>query len=41
MVENGIKPCYVFDGKPPKLKSGEVSFVKLDIRQLFHIQLCK
>lgn len=22
MVENGIKPCYVFDGKPPELKSG-------------------
>lgn len=20
MVENDIKPCYVFDGKPPKLK---------------------
>ncbi|XP_071447721.1 flap endonuclease 1 [Hetaerina americana] len=25
MVENGIKPVYVFDGKPPKLKSGELS----------------
>jgi flap endonuclease-1 len=25
MVENGIKPCYVFDGKPPELKSGVVS----------------
>eukprot|EP00842_Homolaphlyctis_polyrhiza_P004933 jgi/Hompol1/5440/HPOL_001934-RA len=24
MVENGIKPCYVFDGKPPTLKSGEL-----------------
>lgn len=24
MVENGIKPLYVFDGKPPNLKSGEV-----------------
>ena len=24
MVENGIKPVYVFDGKPPALKSGEV-----------------
>ncbi|KZT25418.1 PIN domain-like protein [Neolentinus lepideus HHB14362 ss-1] len=22
MVENGIKPAYVFDGKPPELKSG-------------------
>lgn len=25
MVENGIKPCYVFDGKPPDLKAGVVS----------------
>lgn len=25
MVENGIKPVYVFDGKPPEMKSGEVS----------------
>nr|CAG8433563.1 11317_t:CDS:10 [Entrophospora candida] len=25
MVENGIKPCYVFDGKPPVLKSGELA----------------
>ncbi|KFQ19378.1 PREDICTED: flap endonuclease 1 [Merops nubicus] len=24
MVENGIKPVYVFDGKPPQLKSGEL-----------------
>ncbi|XP_043914536.1 flap endonuclease 1 [Protopterus annectens] len=24
MVENGIKPVYVFDGKPPHLKSGEL-----------------
>jgi len=23
-IENGIKPVYVFDGKPPTLKSGEV-----------------
>ncbi|KZO98738.1 XPG N-terminal [Calocera viscosa TUFC12733] len=22
MVENGIKPCFVFDGRPPELKSG-------------------
>ena len=27
MVENGIKPAYVFDGKPPELKSGVVSVV--------------
>lgn len=25
MLEYGIKPVYVFDGKPPHLKSGEVS----------------
>ncbi|CAD5208430.1 unnamed protein product [Bursaphelenchus xylophilus] len=24
MMENGIKPVYVFDGKPPELKSGEL-----------------
>jgi hypothetical protein len=24
MMENGIKPVYVFDGKPPLLKGGEV-----------------
>ncbi|RKO93681.1 PIN domain-like protein, partial [Blyttiomyces helicus] len=24
MMENGIKPVYVFDGKPPTLKSGEL-----------------
>ncbi|KAK3603446.1 hypothetical protein CHS0354_009426, partial [Potamilus streckersoni] len=23
MIENGIKPVYVFDGKPPEMKSGE------------------
>jgi 5'-3' exonuclease len=25
LVENGIKPIYVFDGKPPEMKSGELS----------------
>jgi 5''-3'' exonuclease (including N-terminal domain of PolI) len=25
LVENGIKPVYVFDGKPPEMKSGELS----------------
>ena len=24
MMENGIKPVYVFDGKPPELKSEEL-----------------
>ena len=27
MIENGIKPAYVFDGKPPELKSGVVSAI--------------
>src|SRR5690349_1976280 len=25
IVDNGIKPVYVFDGAPPKLKSGELA----------------
>ena len=25
MMEAGIKPCYVFDGKPPPMKSGELA----------------
>ena len=25
MLENGIKPLYVFDGKPPNMKSGELA----------------
>lgn len=25
LVDNGIKPVYVFDGKPPQLKSGELA----------------
>lgn len=25
LLENGIKPIYVFDGKPPDMKSGELS----------------
>lgn len=27
MLENGIKPVYVFDGKPPELKTHEVSIL--------------
>lgn len=27
MAENGIKPVYVFDGKPPDLKKGVVSLL--------------
>jgi hypothetical protein len=29
MVDHGIKPCYIFDGKPPELKGGVVSYQKL------------
>ena len=25
LVENGVKPVYVFDGKPPELKGGELA----------------
>ena len=25
MIDNGIKPVYVFDGKPPEMKSGELA----------------
>lgn len=25
LIDNGIKPVYVFDGKPPEMKSGELS----------------
>ena len=31
IVENGIKPAYVFDGKPPELKAG---IVRLNIFSL-------
>lgn len=27
MVDQGIKPVYVFDGKPPQMKSGEVCVI--------------
>lgn len=30
IVENGIKPAYVFDGKPPELKKGVVSSFQRD-----------
>lgn len=29
MMENGIKPLYVFDGKPPEMKSGEVHLISI------------
>ena len=42
MVENGIKPVYVFDGKPPELKSGVVSDVLFSQRFVSNVpQLSK
>jgi len=35
MVENGIKPAYVFDGKPPELKSGVVCAITNSIHRTF------
>ena len=32
MIENGIKPCYVFDGKPPVAKSAKLK-KRLERRQ--------
>ena len=26
MMEDGIKPVFVFEGKPPEMKQGEVKF---------------
>ena len=31
IVENGIKPAYVFDGKPPELKAGVVRLFNSDL----------
>jgi len=33
MVENGIKPAYIFDGKPPELKSGVVCIIAHSAQQ--------
>jgi len=37
MIENGIKPVYVFDGKPPDMKSGEVCKT---LSVLFAVNIC-
>ena len=38
MVENGIKPAYVFDGKPPELKAGVVCELAVyDFRYLIEL----
>jgi hypothetical protein len=31
LMENGLKPCYVFDGKPPHMKSSEVGVFGMNI----------
>ena len=33
MVDNGIKPVYVFDGKPPTMKAGNARFSLVDTDQ--------
>jgi len=33
LMEVGVKPCYVFDGKPPKMKSGELQ-KRIDAKKL-------
>lgn len=40
LIENGIKPVYVFDGKPPDLKSGELA-KRAAARELAEQQLAK
>jgi hypothetical protein len=35
IVENGIKPAYVFDGKPPELKAGVVRVICPFLDQYF------
>ena len=35
MVENGIKPVYVFDGKPPDMKSGEVTLLRYILVEIY------
>lgn len=40
MVENGIKPLYVFDGKPPSLKSDELD-KRLEKREEANKQLAE
>lgn len=39
-IESGIKPVYVFDGKPPVLKSGQVSVLAMRRRCIPRIEWC-
>ena len=32
MIESGLKPIYVFDGKPPEMKSKELRSVSIAIQ---------
>lgn len=31
LMEDGIKPVFVFEGKPPEMKQGEVGFLFYDV----------
>ncbi len=37
IVENGIKPAYVFDGKPPDLKAGIVCLNRFSFTPCGHL----
>lgn len=40
MLEGGLKPVYVFEGKPPRLKSGELA-KRTERREENAKELCK
>ena len=40
MIENGIKPVYVFDGKPPQMKSKELE-KRLERRTEAEVEMTK
>lgn len=37
MISKGIKPIYVFDGKPPTFKSGEVIILNILSKFQFYV----
>ena len=39
MINSGIKPLYVFDGKPPDMKSGELA-KRTAMRVKTEVSLC-
>lgn len=37
LMEKGLKPVYVFDGKPPELKSGELEKRRAEKKKVSHL----